>query len=263
MKEQKQLNDFVVSVAGPNIDMTIVNIEEMSLYCKSRNRLASVVTHKQTYDELDKLNYSLIMNYTKPKPRVVNTKDKQFHDVYRVLSEKYKGGLLVVEGDTLSEAVSDILCGSNNWQDNDVDIMICREGLGTVTPDELKKANYLRISADPDLDPSVFIKFQDFLEARTMAIMICQFFANDQFDSVKAYMAKANDYYSGKGMTDYVDYYELNRQLAYFVYFDMQEGKIINVARDKIKAFVRKMMNSGILPIPEAQADDYVEMITV
>jgi hypothetical protein len=235
----------------------------MSGYCRNRNRLANVITEKQTYGELEKLNYSLIMNYTKPKPRVINTKNKEYLHVYNSLSERYKGGLLIAESDTLSDPISELLCKSKNWKDNDVDIMICRNGFASMTKDEMQCANLLRISADPDFNPGIFQEIDDVYKHQVLSLMICQFFVNDQYDTVNRYMNLQNEKYSMQGISDYIDYYELNKQLAYFLYYDVAADKILNVDKATLEAFLKKMSKEGFLPIPEIQIEPLAEALTV
>jgi len=262
MKAAETHNDFVLSLAGHNIDLTIVNIEEMAGYCKARKRLASVVTEKKTYGELEKLNYSLIMNYKSARPRVINTKSKQYVGVFSSLAERYKKGLLIVETDTLSDDISDILCNHVGWQANDVDIMVCRN-LQTFTEAELKRANLLRISADPDYDATIIEKYNDYLEERSLTLMICQLFANENFNIVKAYLDRANQHFTDQGIKEYIDYYEMNKQIGYFVYFDIEANKILNIDAATMSAFLRRVSEAGILPIPEAHIQPIVEMITL
>jgi hypothetical protein len=263
MENQEQHNNFVISLAGANIDLTIVNIEEMSHYCEQRGRLASVVTEKKTYEKLEKLNFSLVGNYKKALPRVINTKTKQYLYVYNSLSENYHRGLLIAEADTISDSISDILCNSDKWVKNDVDIMICRNGFSSMTECEMKRANYLRISADPDFDPSIFQKIDKIYEHKVMSLMICQLFVNDQYDTVTRYLNKQSSYYEGQGMTEYVDYSELNKQLAYFIYYDVENDKILNVHKSVILAFMRKLAESGMFPIPKDQLELVADAITL
>ncbi len=261
MNQQKPHNDFVISIAGTNIDISIINIEEMTGYCSGRNRFANVITEKKSYDELDRTNYSLIMNYTKPKPRVVSTKNKQYLQVYNVISEKYKGGLLIAESDTLSDPIVDLLCKSDNWHKNDVDIMVCREGFSSVSQDEFARADFLRISADPAIDPSIFLKLGDFFQEKTMSLMISQLFANEQYENINNYVNTQNDHYRQQGMTEYIDYHALNKQLAYFIYYDVKQNKILNVDKQVIIEFVKRMSKEGALPIPETHIVPYCDDI--
>jgi hypothetical protein len=259
MEKQKQHNDFVVSLSGANIDITIINIEEMSGYCASRGRLAGVVTEKQTYGELDKMNYTLVHNYTKPKPRVINTKDKQYVGVYNILSDKYHGGLLICESDTLSDSVSENLCNNESWRDSDVDLMVCRS-FATVTDEELKAATFLRISADPEFNPLVLERLSKIFGEKVASIMIAQFFVNDNYESVNHYMEIQSARFVKEGRKDFIDYGELNKQLAYFIYYDVNANKLVNIDREDIMEFMKKM--EGIIPVPKEQLSPFIEMIT-
>ena len=257
----EQRNDFVVSLSGANIDLTIINIEEMAAYCRERGRLANVVTEKQTYGEMDKTNYSLIMNYKHPVPRVVHTKNKQYLHVYNYLSEKYREGLLIAEADTISEPISDNLCKNEKWGVNDVDIMICRS-FSSVTDDELKKATLLRISADPEFDFSVLDRVGKIYQDGVGAIMVAQLFANDNYESVNAYIDRMKEKYSTEGVTEFIDYYELRRQLAYFIYYDAKLKKLVNISRDTTMKFV-KSLPAAMLPVPAKDIEPFVAMITI
>jgi hypothetical protein len=258
---EQRNTDFVVSLSGANIDLTIVNIEEMAQYCSQRGRLANVVTEKKTYGELDKLNYSLIMNYKNPKPRKVITKDKPYVHVYSILAEKYKQGLLIAEADTISEPISDNLCKNDKWEANDVDIMVCRS-FASVTEDELKRATLLRISADPDWDPMVLQRVGQVFKEGVGAIMIAQLFANENYDTVNAYIDRQKEKYSAAGLTEFINYYELRRQLAYFIYYDVGTKKLVNVDRDVILTFIKRLPRE-MLPVPVEDIEPFTAMITL
>ena len=256
-------NDFIISIAGSNIDTTIVNIEEMEQYCKQRHRLAIVATEKRTYGELDRMNYQLVMNYTKPKVMAINSKGRPYYEVYSFLLDRYKSGLMVIEGDTISEPISELICKSDQLVLNDIDIMICRDGLESMKPCEMKKANLLRIHANPDINPLIFKTLTDFYEDKTLGIMVAQFLANEQFDEVNSYFESENEKYKKEGLKNVVDYYQLNRQLSFFVYYDVDSGKILNLDRDTVEHFVRKMKAVGMLPIPDNDLKQVVESLTV
>jgi len=260
---QSQRNNFIVSLAGPNIDMTIVNIEEMNNYCNRWDKFAIVVTEKKTYGKLERLNYSLIANYKKAKPRVVITNKKSYFQVYSSLSKNYHKGLLVVEDDTTSVEISELLCENNNWEDHGVDILLCRNGLAFMTTEELKKANYLRISADPEFNPAILEKLSEIYQEKVLALLISQLFVNEQYDTVKAYIEKRSNYYSDQGISDYIDYYEMNKQLAYFIYFDVKEGKILNVNTRTLLTFMEKLKDMGILPIEKEELGSLAKQITI
>jgi len=262
MEPQKQQRNFIVSLAGANIDTTIVNIEEMQQYSSLHKRVAIVGTEKKTYGELDKMNYQLVMNYVKPKVMAVNSRSKSYADVYTFLLDKYKSGLLIVESDTLSDSISDMICKSEKLATSDIDIILCREGFESMTIGEMRKANFLRIHADPDMNPTIFQKMQDFYQEKIMGLMIAQFFANDQYEEVNSYYEKENIKYSNAGYSDFVDYYQLNKQLSYFVYFDVERNKILNIDKDTLAAFLLKMKTQGLLPIPEDQIPIVAESLT-
>lgn len=260
--EPKKPHNFIISLAGANIDTTIVNIEEMRQYCTIRKRMAIVATEKKTYGELDKMNYQLVMNYVKPKVMAVNTKGKDYLHAYSFLLDKFKSGLMIIESDTLSDPISDLICKSEKLNASDIDIIICREGFESLTIGEMRKANFLRIHADPDMNPTIFQKIQDFYQEKVLGLMIAQFFANDQYEEVNSYFEKENSKYSKAGLTDFVDYYELNKQLSYFVYFDVENNKILNVDKDTLAAFITKMKSMGLFPLPEDQIPVIAESLT-
>ncbi len=259
-----QHNDFIISLAGPNIDTTIVNIEELSAYVSKRKRIAIVATEKKSYDNLDKMTYQLAYNYHKPKVMVVTSKKKPYLDVYSFLLDRFQGGLIVIETDTLSEPISDLVCGSQKLAKNDIDIMICRDGIQSMTIDEFRKANFLRIHANPDLDFNVFQKYSDILKEKMLPVLICHFFVNDQYTQVVKYMDASNERYTKLGMKDYVDYYEMNKQLSYFLYFDMINIKIIGITAVILEAFMMRMKKNNMLPkFSESQVKEFAKDITV
>jgi hypothetical protein len=178
-----------------------------------------------------------------------------------VLSEKYKGGLLVAESDTISEPISDNFCKNESWHTNDVDIMICRS-MASVTDDELRAATLLRISADPDFDPMILTRIGEIYQEGVGAVMIAQLFANQNFENVNRYMDIQKEKYTAEGISEFIDYYELRRQLAYFIYYDTDIKKIVNVDRAKILEFTRGLPQT-MLPVPKSDIDLFVAMITL
>jgi hypothetical protein len=260
---QKQPNHFIISTAGVNIDTTIVTIEEMQLYLNQWNRRAIVATEKKTYDELDKMNYQLVFNYKLPKVMTVNTRNKPYLDVYTFLLDKYKSGLLVVEGDTLSDEISELICKSDKLEKNDIDIIICRDGLESMTEYEMKKANYLRIHADPDMNLMVFQKIGEIYQEKILTLMVAQLFANEQYAEVNSYIEKENKKYSDMGFKDFVDYYELNKQLSYFVYVDVVNNKILNIDKETLQPFLLKMKADLHLPMADNEIPGMAESLTI
>ena len=258
-----QHNHFIISLAGQNIDITPVNIEELQGYVDTRKRFAIIGTVKKTYDELEKVNYQFVMNHTKPKVFTFAPKNKSFLNVYTFLLDKFKSGIIVIESDTISDPISELICNSGKLAQNDIDIMICRNGFEDMTDDERRKANYYRIHANPDIDLTIFQKLGEFYQEKITALMISQFFVNYQYDEVNAYFEKHNEIYAKQGLKDYVDYYQLNKQLSYFIYYDVVNNKILNVSRSVIEDFIRKMKGQGLMPIPDDQISLLAEMITV
>jgi hypothetical protein len=259
----KQHNDFILSFAGANIDTTVVMIEEMQLYCEHRNRIAVVGTEKKSYGELDRMNYQLVQNYHKPKIMAVNTKNKPYFDVYTYLLDKFKNGLIIVETDTISDPISDLICKSDKMAVNDIDIMICHNGFEALIPGEVRKANLLRIHANPDINPAVFQLIADFYQDKSMAVIIAQMYANDQYEQLTEYFNRENEKYSKQGLKDYIDYFEYSKQVAYFVYFDVEHNKILNITKEDLEAFMKKMKGTGMLPIPDEEIPVYAEIISI
>ena len=263
MEQTEKQRSFIISLAGQNIDTTIVNIEEMEGYVKLWKRFAIIGTEKKTYGHLDRMNYQFVMNYSKPKIFAVESKNQTYINIYSFLLDKFNSGLIIIESDTISESISEVICNSDKLVKNDIDIMICRNGFEDITESERKKANYFRIHANPDIDLMTFQKLGDIYQERTPALMISQLFVNNQFDEVNSYFEKYNNLYSGKGLTDFVDYAQLNKQLAYFIYYDIANNKILNVSRAVLEDFVRKIKSMGIFPIPDNEIPVFSEMLTI
>lgn len=258
----KQHNAFIVSLAGQNIDTTIVNIEEMQGYVKERKRFAVIGTEKRTYGELDRMSYQFVMNYTKPKIFALDSKKKPSLNVYTYLLEKFRSGLIIIESDTLSDPISELICNSEQLSKNDIDIMICRNGFEDMTDGERRKANYLRIHANPDMNPAIFEKLGEFYQEKVTALMISQFFVNCQYEEVNTYFEKHNEIYAKQGLKDFVDYSQLNKQLAYFIYYDVANNKILNLSKDILEDFIKKMKAQGLMPMPDEEIPVLAEMLT-
>jgi hypothetical protein len=250
-------------VSGASVDTTVVTTEEMELYSKHRKRIAIILTEKKSYGELDKLNYTLVSNYSKPKVLAVSTRNKPYLDVCSFLLQKFKSGMIVIEKDTISDPITDLVCHSDGMFLNDIDIMICREGLECITPNEIQKANLLRIHANPELNPLIFNSLQEIYQEKTATIMIAQYFANDQYNEASSYLDSGNERYEKQGMKDYLDIYEISKQLSFFVYLDIIHNKILNVSKESIIAFLKKLKASGAFPIPDEQMAGFAEDITI
>jgi hypothetical protein len=259
----KQHNVFILSVAGPSIDTTVVTIEEMQKYSEQRKRIAIVVTEKKSYGELDRMNYTLVMNYTKPKVFAVNTKNRPYLEVYNFLLERFHGGLIIAETDTLSDPVIELITKSDKMAVNDIDIMICHNGLEELVAREIDRANLMRIHAVPDLNVMIFQNLAEFFQQAHLGVMLSQLFTNDQYEEVKEYFDRNNSRYAEKGMKDYIDYYEMNKQFSYFVYMDIKACKLLNVSKDVLFEFMTKLKKLGMFPLPEDQLPVIAENLTI
>lgn len=258
-----QHNNFVISLAGPTIDTTTVTIEEMNYYTEQRRRIAVIGTEKKSYSDLSKMNYQLIDNYHKPKVMVINTRNRPYLDVFKTMLERFHTGLMVIETDTISEPVSELITKSDLLAVNDIDIMICHHGYEELTLREVECANLLRIHAIPDLNPIIFQTMQEYFKEVNLGVMVSQLFVNEQYEESKAYFDKFNGVYEKEGLKDYIDYYEMNKQFAYFIYFDIKKGKILNVSRDKVFEFLKKMKATNMLPVDDSQISVIAEGLTV
>jgi hypothetical protein len=139
--------------------------------------------------------------------------------------------------------------------------MVCRS-FASVTEDELKRATLLRISADPDWDPMVLQRVGQVFKEGVGAIMIAQLFANENYDTVNAYIDRQKEKYSAAGLTEFINYYELRRQLAYFIYYDVGTKKLVNVDRDVILTFIKRLPRE-MLPVPVEDIEPFTAMITL
>jgi ribose 5-phosphate isomerase RpiB len=261
--DERQHNDFIISVSGVNIDSSIITLEEMDGYCAGRRRIAIIGTNKKTYERLDRINYPLVENYKKPKAFTVNAKTKRWIDVYEWLLTKFHNGMMVIEKDTVSDDVADLVAKSINLYENDIDIMICREGFETITNHEMRKANLLRIHANPEIDMMVFTKLQDFYKEKVIGLMIAQQFVNEQYEQVNKYFNEHNSRYTEQGLKDYVDFYEYQKQLAFFLYFHTESGKILGITAAQVAEFIRKLKAAGLIPVQEEDIVPLSESITV
>lgn len=257
-----QRNKFIISLSGQNIDTAIVNIEEMQGYVKTKKKFAIIGTEKKTYDNLEKTKPQFIMNNSKPKIFVVDSKKKEYIKMYASLLEKFSG-LMIVETDTISDQISELICSSELVDKKELDIMICRNGLADMTDNERRKANYLRIHADPEIDLSIFEKLGDFYKEKTATLMIAQLFVNSQYDETNAYIEQNNELYAKQGMSDFVDYYELNKQLSYFLYYDVENNKILNLTKDVLEGFVKTMKAQGLFPMPDEEISPFCQNLTL
>ena len=263
-RQTKKQHEFIISLAGPNIDLALVNIEEMQAYCQARNQMALVTTEKKSYGELDRMQFQFVPNQKKIKAMAINSRNKPYIDVFTYLLENFKSGLIIIETDTLSEAISDMICKSSKLEESFIDIMLCKEGFDSLSKDEIARTDYFRIHANPEFDPISFNAILgEIFQEKSFAIMIAQAFVNEQYAETQNYFKKYNNSYKEKGLSDFVDYYQLNKQLSYFIYYDLKGNKILNVSREKIDTFVRKLKDAGMMPIPDDELSAIIEIITI
>jgi hypothetical protein len=77
------------------------------------------------------------------------------------------------------------------------------------------------------------------------------------------YLQRQSKVYEGNGYTEYVNYYEMNKQISYFLYYDVQRNKILNLDKKSLKEFVLELLDSGFPIMPKEHIDLVIDELTL
>jgi hypothetical protein len=257
-------NDFILDISGPSVDIAPATIEELQSYVETRQRLAFVASKKSTYDLLERVSHQLAGNYKKPILKLLQVAKSPYIEVLQGLMQKTARAMIVIERDAMSEDISSMLCQSDYPAENDIDLMLCKEGFESITAAEMRKANLLRIHANPEFNPLIIDKLGEVWQQGALLIIIAQVFTNIQYDEVNKYMESCRAKYGEENMKSHVDYDELARQLSYYVYVDVEYNKILNMPKEELFNTVAMLKaGGGFPPLDEEQTKAFVESISI
>lgn len=244
--ELNRPSKYIVAVADPNIDTSIIDIEEAEQYVNKYERRAIIISGKEVFKNamIEKTKYIFIMNATKPTVRVIDSNGDSFKKVYEYLGGKYLNGLIIAHAETLTNHIANDLAMLSG---KGLDFIVYRQDLMDLSGNERGRMNFLRIHYNLDF---VFSKnqFSSFTEKygiqNAIGIYTTQYIVNAQYGIAQNYFQEHSEKFEKEGWEDFIDYYQMNKQFAYFLYYDMKRSKIIGMSGEKIHEYMELMFKA-------------------
>jgi hypothetical protein len=245
-KELTRPAKYIIAVCDPNIDTHIVDMEEAQNYVNKYNRRAIIVSSKEVFrqSEIEQLRYLFIVNVTIPSLKLIDPNGQSYKVVYSYISEKFKNGLIIAHSDTITHVIADELAQNKN---NGLDFIIYRQDLMSLSPNEKTRMNYIRFHFNPEFNfsKSYFTNYCEVYGTHSaIGIFTCQYIANAQYNACQSYFKQYSNILEKQGSSDFVNYLELNRQNAFYVYYDFLANKIFEFSKEKIKYYMELMFKA-------------------
>lgn len=241
-KELERFTNFIIVFSDKSIDTSIIDINEANQYIAKHNRPAIVITSSEKYSNIDKISYTLVMNSTKPVFKRVDVNGNGYEKVYDVLLDRYKNGLLIADKDTITNKIAAKMA---SCKDCGIDFLIYRDNLLSITPEEKKRVNFLRIHKNDEFsfNPQVLeLLAKDFGEANAFGISLAQYIANQQYNIFTTYINEKAELFAKNGLNENVLHNEeYSMQLAYFCYYSLNNHKIYGISEGKINAYIQAL----------------------
>lgn len=264
---QEELNrpsKYIIVVCDRNIDTHIVDIEEGNKYVEKYQRRAIIVTSKTIFKnkELNVLKYNFVMNATTPALRLIDHNGQSYKVVYDYLNSNFKNGLVIAHDDTLTNIIADALAQNSG---KGLDYIVYRQDLMSLSGHEINQVNYIRFHANSEFSFTAenmrhFV--EKFGEGTAIGIFTAQMIANAEYNISQEYFDTHVKKFKSEGFEDCIDYYELNKQMAYHVYFDTLRNKILGVSKEMVAGYMRAVFQAtGNKPMFN-KADEWSEIYT-
>lgn len=246
---QKDLDrpmNYMVVMCHKNVDTHLIDLDEAANYSRVHKRRAIILSDREVFNErkIPKTNYFHIPTATTPGVKLIDNDRKPYREVYKYVLDKFKNGLIIAYPETITNDIADEFARSTG---KGQDFIAYRNDLLELTGQERTKLTYMRIHANPEFDTSqgFFENVKEkFNERNTIGIFLCQYIANYQYNECNKYFNELSEKYEKMGMTDYINYRELNSQMAYFVYFDTIRSKVLNIPREKLLSYLQMMLKA-------------------
>lgn len=247
-EELERPTNFIVVLADKILDTSPVDIERAQEYCDKFSRRSIVLTTNKSFDDIQTVYYQAITNATKPVFRRVDTRNDAYSKVYRRLIKNYKNGLMICYADTLTDEICSELAILNG---TGLDLIIHRDAPVLLTPAECSRVTFFRIHYSQNFSFSndylgiLADKFGwDSDEGRKygsdtgFGLALCQFIVNTQWTECQKYYTEISRKIALDGITDFIDTQAYDRQLAFHVYYDMVNSRILGLDRDKCIPYI-------------------------
>ena len=236
---------YIIVMCDTNIDTHIIDLEEATAYVNKFKRKVIIISDREVFkDSIETLNYSFVMNATKPTIKLIDNHREQYSKVQEYILSKYKNGLIIAYPETITNDIADKYALTKNMGH---DYVIYRNNLLEMTGNERSRVTHMRIHANMNFEFSKgFFETvkEKFGERNTLGIFLAHFISHYQLQACRHYIKEHTDKFESQGMQDYVNYREMNRQMAYYVYYDMEKAKVLNFTKEKLKEYLIMLMKS-------------------
>ena len=246
---EEELNrpiNYVTVLCDPKIDTSIIDLEEAAAYVKKFNRRAIIISDREVFKDasLALLKYNYVMNTTKPSVRLIDNDRQQYRKVYDYILANYKNGLVIAYPETITNDIADSFAKASGVG---LDIVIYRSDLLELTGNERARTTYMRIHPNSEfpLSKAYFDTIKEkYSERNAMGIFTAQFIANYQDNVCRHYIKENTELCESLGKEDYINYQELNRQMAFHIYYDMNRAKVLNCTKDELVFYMTMMFKA-------------------
>lgn len=243
--------NLIMCVSDRILDLSSVDIEEAGAYVEKHGRRALIVSSASGYDSLPTVNYQAVMNANKVEVKRVDTNDDPYQDVYRMLGERFKNGLIVCgRGTHTNEIISNLASRDNTG----IDLLIQRQDLLKITDYEKKHAGFIRIHYRKDFSFSqenLTVLSEIYGQNNAFGIMICQHIANYQYHVFTDYVSVKGKELIMQGWDNFNDLDGQNRQCSWYVYFDRGLTKIYGIDLGNFRKYVEDFLEVMQMQVPE------------
>jgi hypothetical protein len=245
-KELNRPSKYIVAICDPSVDTSIIDMEEADNYVNKFNRRAIIISSKESFkkSDLELTKYIFIVNATKPAVRLIDPNGESYKKVYEFIVKKFLNGLIIAHADTVTNHIADEL---STLTGKGLDFIIYRQNLMELTMNERSKMNYLRIHYNPDFifSKDMFTNYvEKFGNQTAIGIFLTQYIVNTQQSIARSYFEDQSKIFEDQGLEDFVDYYQMNRQFAYYLYYDLRAGKVIGMSADKLQEYMEYMFKA-------------------
>jgi hypothetical protein len=132
-------------------------------------------------------------------------------------------------------------------EDIGLDIVIQRDSALILTKPEIRRVNFFRIHKNDNFGfsaPVMKILNGMYGEVAAMGISLAQFISNCQYDIFNKYFNDTSLEIAREGLTNFINNDEYIHQLAYHVYYDMVNDRIIGLEREKCIPYIAGLFDA-------------------
>ena len=245
-EELNRPSKFFVVVCDPHIDTHIIDIQEAEDYVQKYQRKALIVSGKEVMENanIPKVKFIYLNNATTPMVRLADPNGQGFRDVHEFILNKYQNALIIAHSETFTNDIANRMAQNKT---NGLDFVIYRQDLMELSAAEKMRMNFLRIhyNSDFSFNKEYYRNFcEKFGEYSAIGIFTAQYIANAQYNLCQSYFKKYRDKLEQTNAKDYIDYQELNSQIAYHVFYDFNSNKLLGFDSEKLEYYMELMFTA-------------------